>query len=91
MVCRYVSSDEAVAIYTTTVHWLLSRKYQPVPFPPLNYKNDVKVRNPATLVPPPGCQALLHVQVFVQLLHMVLGTLKHQFSFRLLYCWLAYS
>ena len=41
--CRYVSSDEAVAIYTTTVHWLLSRKYQPVPFPPLNYKNDVKI------------------------------------------------
>eukprot|EP00892_Ulva_mutabilis_P008605 jgi/Ulvmu1/6116/UM027_0094.1 len=39
----YVSSDEAVAIYTTTVHWLLSRKYQPVPFPPLNYKNDVKI------------------------------------------------
>lgn len=41
--CRYVSSDEAVAIYTTSVHWLLSRKYQPVPFPPLNYKNDVKI------------------------------------------------
>lgn len=48
--CRYVSSDEAVAIYTTTVHWLLSRKYQPVPFPPLNYKNDVKV---LLLCPPP--------------------------------------
>lgn len=41
--CRYVSSDEAVAIYTTTVHWLLSRKYQPVAFPPLNYKNDIKL------------------------------------------------
>ena len=39
----YVSSDEAVAIYTTTVHWLLSRKYQPVAFPPLNYKNDIKL------------------------------------------------
>jgi hypothetical protein len=47
---RYVSSDEAVAIYTTTVHWLLSRKYQPVPFPPLNYKNDVKVRAPSHVV-----------------------------------------
>eukprot|EP00501_MAST-03F_sp_TOSAG23-6_P001556 GSMAST32.ASY1.ANO1.1620.1 assembled CDS len=31
----YVSSEEAVAIYTTTVHWLESRKFAPIPFPPL--------------------------------------------------------
>ena len=31
----YVSAEEAVAIYTTTVHWLESRKFSPIPFPPL--------------------------------------------------------
>eukprot|EP00916_Digyalum_oweni_P016330 GHVL01026800.1.p1 GENE.GHVL01026800.1~~GHVL01026800.1.p1 ORF type:complete len:770 (+),score=80.97 GHVL01026800.1:1583-3892(+) len=39
----YVSGDEAVAIYTTTVHWLESRKFTPIPFPPLNYKHDTKL------------------------------------------------
>lgn len=39
----YVSPEEAVAIYTTTVHWLESRKYIHIPFPPLNYKNDTKL------------------------------------------------
>jgi pre-mRNA-processing factor 8 len=39
----YVSSDEAVAIYTTMVHWLISRKYQPIAFPPLNYRHDIKL------------------------------------------------
>jgi pre-mRNA-processing factor 8 len=34
----YVSAEEAVAIYTTTVHWLESRKFTPIPFPPLSYK-----------------------------------------------------
>ncbi len=29
----YVSSEEAVAIYTTTVHWLESRKFRPFPSP----------------------------------------------------------
>lgn len=38
-----MSSDEAVAIYTTMVHWLLSRKYQPIAFPPLNYRHDIKL------------------------------------------------
>ncbi|KAG8678185.1 pre-mRNA-splicing factor 8, partial [Ceratobasidium sp. 394] len=36
----YISSEEAVAIYTATVHWLESRKFAPIPFPPLSYKHD---------------------------------------------------
>lgn len=32
-----------MAIYTTTVHWLESRKFAPIPFPPLNYKHDTKM------------------------------------------------
>ena len=39
----YVTPEEAVAIYTTTVHWLESRKFSPIPFPPLSYKHDTKV------------------------------------------------
>ncbi|KAI7735156.1 hypothetical protein M8C21_005910, partial [Ambrosia artemisiifolia] len=39
----YLTSEEAVAIYTTTVHWLESRKFTPIPFPPLSYKNDTKL------------------------------------------------
>ena len=39
----YVSSEEAVAIYTITVHWLESRKFSPIPFPPLSYKHDTKL------------------------------------------------
>lgn len=39
----YVSGEEAVAIYTTTVHWLESRKFTPIPFPPLSYKHDTKL------------------------------------------------
>jgi hypothetical protein len=38
-----VTPEEAVAIYTTTVHWLESRKYSSIPFPPLNYKHDTKL------------------------------------------------
>ncbi len=42
--CRpYVTPEEAVAIYTTTVHWLESRKFAPIPFPPLSYKHDTKL------------------------------------------------
>ena len=32
-----------MAIYTTTVHWLESRKFTPIPFPPLSYKHDTKL------------------------------------------------
>src|SRR3954447_6342213 len=39
----YISSEEAVAVYTTTVHWLESRKFSPIPFPPLSYKHDTKL------------------------------------------------
>lgn len=39
----YVSSEEAVAIYTTTVHWLESRKFAPIPFPSVSYKHDTKI------------------------------------------------
>ena len=39
----YVSTEEAVAIYTTTVNWLESRKFSPIPFPPLSYKHDTKL------------------------------------------------
>lgn len=39
----YVTSEEAVAIYTTTVHWLESRRFRHIPFPPLAYKHDTKL------------------------------------------------
>ena len=39
----YVSPEEGVAIYTTLVHWLEARRFQPIPFPPLNYKHDTKL------------------------------------------------
>lgn len=39
----YISPEEAVAIYTTTVHWLESRRFPPIPSPPLSYKHDTKL------------------------------------------------
>jgi pre-mRNA-processing factor 8 len=39
----YVTYEEAVAMYTTTVHWLESRKFSHIPFPPLSYKHDTKL------------------------------------------------
>ncbi|KAG9510461.1 Pre-mRNA-processing-splicing factor 8, partial [Fragariocoptes setiger] len=39
----YISAEEAVAIYSTTVHWLESRRFSPIPFPPLSYKHDTKL------------------------------------------------
>lgn len=32
-----------MAIYTLTVHWLESRSFNPIPFPPMNYKHDTKL------------------------------------------------
>ena len=29
----YAGAEEAVAIYTATVHWLESQKFAPIPFP----------------------------------------------------------
>ncbi|KAK4522662.1 hypothetical protein GAYE_PCTG14G0552 [Galdieria yellowstonensis] len=39
----YVSAEEAVAMYTTMVHWLESRRFSSIPFPPLSYKHDTKL------------------------------------------------
>ena len=39
----YITPEESVAIYTSTVHWLESRRFAPIPFPPLNYKHDTKL------------------------------------------------
>ncbi len=39
----YITAEEAVAIYTTVVHWLESRKFSAIPFPPLSYKHDTKL------------------------------------------------
>ena len=39
----YLTPEEAVAIYSTMVHWLESRRFTPIPFPPLNYKHDTKL------------------------------------------------
>ena len=32
------SGEEAVAIYTSVVHWLESRKFTPIAFPPRAYR-----------------------------------------------------
>jgi pre-mRNA-processing factor 8 len=39
----YVTPEDAVAIFSTMVHWLESRKFSPIPFPPLSYKHDTKL------------------------------------------------
>ncbi|KAK6462751.1 putative pre-mRNA splicing factor [Scheffersomyces coipomensis] len=39
----YVSADEAVTIFQTMVQWFESRKFSPIPFPPLSYKHDTKL------------------------------------------------
>lgn len=39
----YITAEEAVAVYTTMVHWLESRRFSPIPFPPLSYKHDTKL------------------------------------------------
>ena len=39
----YVTAEEAVSIYTMLVNWLESRKFMPIPFPPINYKHDTKL------------------------------------------------
>ena len=39
----YITGEEAVAVYTTAVHWLESRRFTHIPFPPLNYKHDTKL------------------------------------------------
>ncbi|EFA79942.1 pre-mRNA processing factor 8 [Heterostelium album PN500] len=39
----YVSAEEGVAIYTTTVHWLEQRRFSSIPFPQTSYKHDIKI------------------------------------------------
>lgn len=39
----YVTAEEAVAIHSMMVHWLESRKFSPIPLPPLSYKHDTKL------------------------------------------------
>ncbi|CAK7904636.1 pre-mRNA-splicing factor 8 [[Candida] anglica] len=38
-----VTPDQAVTVFQTMVHWLESRKFSPIPFPPLSYKHDTKL------------------------------------------------
>ena len=38
-----ITAEEAVAIYTTVVHCLASRRFSPIPFPPLANKHDTKL------------------------------------------------
>lgn len=39
----YVTPDQAVIIFQTMVQWLESRKFNPIPFPPISYKHDTKL------------------------------------------------
>ncbi|ODQ79585.1 hypothetical protein BABINDRAFT_171747 [Babjeviella inositovora NRRL Y-12698] len=39
----YILPKEAVPVFETMVHWLESRKFSPIPFPPLSYKHDTKL------------------------------------------------
>ncbi|ONI18565.1 hypothetical protein PRUPE_3G223400 [Prunus persica] len=39
----YITPEEGVAMYTTTAHWLESRKFIHIKFPPLSYKHDTKL------------------------------------------------
>lgn len=39
----YITPEEGVSIYSMVVHWLESRKFMHIPFPPVNYKHDTKL------------------------------------------------
>ncbi|KAI5962637.1 PRP8 [Candida pseudojiufengensis] len=39
----FVQPDEAIKVFQTTVEWLESRKFSPIPFPPIAYKHDTKL------------------------------------------------
>ena len=39
----YITAEEAVDIYTTVVHCLASRRFSPIPFPPLADKHETKL------------------------------------------------
>ncbi|KAH0793339.1 pre-mRNA-processing-splicing factor 8A [Histomonas meleagridis] len=39
----FLSPQDAVAMVSTMAHWLESRKFQIIPFPPMQYKHDTKM------------------------------------------------
>ncbi|KAI0564470.1 pre-mRNA processing 8 protein PRP8 [Gracilaria domingensis] len=39
----YISIEEGVKMHRAMVHWLESRRFAPIPFPPLSYKHDTKL------------------------------------------------
>ena len=39
----YLSTNDFTGIYTLMAKWLASQKFQPIPFPPVNYKHDMKI------------------------------------------------
>lgn len=39
----YLSVTEGVAVHRAVANWLESRRFCPIPFPPLNYKHDTKI------------------------------------------------
>ncbi|WVN88199.1 pre-mRNA-processing-splicing factor 8 [Cryptococcus depauperatus CBS 7841] len=39
----YITSEEGTAVLISTAHWFESRKFAPIPFPPLSYKHDTKL------------------------------------------------
>ncbi|XBW36857.1 hypothetical protein QEN19_002436 [Hanseniaspora menglaensis] len=40
---RSTTPDEAASMFKNLVEWLESRNYEPIPFPPINYKHDNKI------------------------------------------------
>eukprot|EP00834_Sanchytrium_tribonematis_P005171 NODE_296_length_10502_cov_0.638374.p1 type:complete len:2225 gc:universal NODE_296_length_10502_cov_0.638374:3591-10265(+) len=39
----FIKTEEAIKVYETMVDWLDQKKFNPIPFPPLNYKHDAKL------------------------------------------------
>jgi pre-mRNA-processing factor 8 len=39
----FISVDDAVGLYTTAARWLESRRFRPIPLPPVQYKHDTKL------------------------------------------------
>ena len=39
----YITAEEGIAVYKLIVNWLEQRKFNQLPFPPINYKHDTKL------------------------------------------------
>ena len=39
----YLTPDDFTGLYTMVAQWLSNRHFQPIPFPPVNYKHDMKI------------------------------------------------